>query len=72
MPDSATSGTLEECADELNDFVATLTAYPPTVLAYALRAHLDGLLRALEIHGEWTVQEIAAFVDELASEARQV
>jgi hypothetical protein len=64
-------GTFEECVDELNDFVATLERYPYTVLAFALRAHLCGQLQALRTQGEWSAEEIATFVEELAIEARQ-
>ena len=41
------AGTLEECLDEINDFVQTLTQYPPPMVAMAMRAHLEVLLRAM-------------------------
>jgi hypothetical protein len=41
------AGTIEECVDEIDSFVATLSAYPEPVLAFALRTHLASLLRAL-------------------------
>jgi len=68
MSDVSAMGTFEECADELNDFVATLERYPHTVLAFALRAHLCGLLQALRAQGQWSAQEAAAFVEEMARE----
>ena len=37
-------GSLEECLDEINDFVQTLTRYPPRMIAMAIRAHLEVLL----------------------------
>jgi hypothetical protein len=40
-------GSLEECLDEINDFVQTLTRYPPRMIAMAIRAHLELLLRAI-------------------------
>jgi hypothetical protein len=40
-------GTMEECLDEINDFVQTLTRYPPRMIALAMRAHLEILLRAM-------------------------
>jgi hypothetical protein len=40
-------GTLEECLDEINDFVQTLTSYPPQMIAIAIRANLEILLRAM-------------------------
>ena len=43
-----TSGsTLEACLDDLGDLVALLDRYPPTLLAVALRLHLEALLQAL-------------------------
>lgn len=64
-------GTFEECADELNDFVVTLDGYPHTVLAYALRAHLSGLLQALLSHGQWSRADVEAFLEELEEETLQ-
>jgi hypothetical protein len=68
MASISTTGTFEECADELNDFVATLDRYPHTVLAFALRAHLCGLLQALQAHGQWTGEEVTLFLEELEEE----
>jgi hypothetical protein len=65
MSTVSTPGTFEECADELNDFINTLEHYPHTLLAFALRAHLSGLLQALLIHGRWTRQEAATFMEEM-------
>ena len=71
MASISTTGTFEECADELNDFVATLHRYPHTVLAFALRAHLCGLLQALHAHGHWSEAEVATFLEELEQETLQ-
>jgi hypothetical protein len=68
MASISTAGTFEECVDELNDFVTTLDRYPHTVLAFALRAHLCGLLQALQAHGQWSGGQIAAFLEELEQE----
>ena len=64
-------GTVEECLDELNDFVAGLQHYPPTVLAVALRVHLEGLLRALLEGNLCTPEEVRHFVRELERDALQ-
>jgi hypothetical protein len=64
----STPGTFEECADELNDFINTLQRYPHTLLAFALRAHLAGLLQALRVHGLWTHEEVAAFLEDMERE----
>ena len=58
-------GSLEECLDDINDFVQTLTRYPPKMIAVALRAHLELLLRALLECGLCTCNEIQEFVREL-------
>jgi hypothetical protein len=40
-------GALEECLDELDEFVSGLGRYPPALVALALRTHLETLLQAL-------------------------
>jgi len=62
-------GLFERCADQLDDFVATLEEYPQTVLAFALRAHLCGLLQALRAEGLWSAADLATFLAEMVSEA---
>jgi hypothetical protein len=64
-------GTVEECLDELNDFVAGLRRYSPTVLAIALRVHLEGLLHALLEGNVCTREEVRDFVRELERDALQ-
>ena len=68
MSGSSIAGTLEECADEVNDFVATLGRYPDMVLALVLRAHLSGLLQALLIHNQCSAAEVGSFLEELTRE----
>ena len=68
MAEISTVGTFEECADELNDFMAALQRYPHTMLAFVLRAHLCGLLQALRAHGQWTAEELATFLEDLRRE----
>lgn len=63
--------TVEECLDELNDFIIGLRSYPPTVLAVALRVHLATLLQAL-LEGQLCTREDARdFVRELERDALQ-
>lgn len=64
-------GTLEQCLDEINDFLAGLQAYPPTVLAVALRVHLEALLQALLEGDVCTREEVRDFCRELEREALQ-
>ena len=66
-----TDGTVEECLDELNDFLAGLERYPPTVLAVALRVHLETLLQALLEGKVCTREEVRDFVKELERDALQ-
>ena len=58
-------GTLEECLDEMNDFVQTLTRYPPRMIAMAIRAHLEILLRAILECDLCTRDDVRGFVREL-------
>jgi hypothetical protein len=61
-------GTLEECLDEINDFVQTLDRYSPRMIALAMRAHMEILLRAMLDCDVCTRQELRAFVRELEQE----
>lgn len=63
-------GMLEECVDEIDEFITTLQRYPEAVLAFALRIHLGKLLRALQERGLCTPAEMLVFLDALKSEAR--
>jgi hypothetical protein len=59
---------IEECLDELNEFVATLDQYPPTTVAIAMSVHLQSILRALLEFELCTKQQVREFVDELERE----
>jgi hypothetical protein len=69
MPRVSTPATFEECIDDLNDCINMLERYPHTVLAFALRSHLSGLLQALLVHELWTREEVASFLADLEEEA---
>jgi hypothetical protein len=62
------TGTVEECVDDIDDFVATLESYPPDVLVVALRAHLAGLLRVLRERGDWSDSQMGEFLRDFSSE----
>jgi hypothetical protein len=64
-------GAVEQCLDELNDFIAGLDRYAPPVLAVALRVHLETLLQSLLEAGICTREEVREFVRELEREALQ-
>lgn len=67
----AADGSVEECLDEINDFLAGLQTYPPTVLAVALRVHLEALLQALLEGGVCSREEVREFCRELERESLQ-
>jgi hypothetical protein len=64
-------GAVEQCLDELNDFLSNLQRYAPTTLAVALRVHLEALLQALLGGKICTREEVRDFVRELEREALQ-
>jgi hypothetical protein len=63
--------TVEECLDELDELLASLERFSPTVLAIALRVHLEGLLEALLEGKVCTPEEVRDFVRELERDALQ-
>jgi hypothetical protein len=64
-------GAVEQCLDELNDFIGGLQRYSPTVLAVALRVHLETLLQTLLEARICTPEEVRDFVRELERDALQ-
>ena len=56
---------IEECLDEINDFVATLDRYPPTTVAVAMSVHLQTVLCALVDCDLCTPEQVRDFVREL-------
>ena len=61
-------GTIEECVEDLERFVATLTRYPEPVLALAMRVHLAGLLRALRDENALSEGDARQFLTDLGDE----
>ncbi|MGA8707311.1 MAG: hypothetical protein WB646_10025 [Steroidobacteraceae bacterium] len=62
-------GTMEECVDQLDGLMEQLERYPAPLLAFALRAHLASLLRALVEGQVWSREQVRQFVVELEQEA---
>jgi hypothetical protein len=62
---TAAQGAIEECLDEINDFVMTLDRYPPTIVAVGMSVHLRTLLRVLMECELCTRQQVREFVREL-------
>ena len=65
---TTTEGAIEECLDEINEFVATLDRYPPTAVAVAMSVHLQSLLRALLECDMCTRQQVRGLVEEFERE----
>ena len=63
------SGTVEECSDQLADFLSGMRPYAPAVLAFAMRLHLEALLQALLTARDCTREEVRAFLKEMEREA---
>lgn len=61
-------GTIEECVEDLERFIATLTRYPEPVLALAMRVHLAGLLRALRDENALSERDARQFLNDLGNE----
>jgi len=61
-------GAIEECLDEINEFVATLDRHPPTAVAVAMSVHLQSLLRALLECDLCTRQQVRDLVEEFERE----
>jgi hypothetical protein len=65
---TVSAATIEECLDEINDFIATLERYPPTALAMAMSVHLESVLRALLECELCTRQQVRELVQDLERE----
>ena len=65
------NGAVEQCLDELDDLIDGLQRYPPTILAVALRVHLETLLQALLEAKICSREEVRDFVRELERDALQ-
>jgi hypothetical protein len=65
---TSTEGAIEECLDEINDFLATLDRYPPTAVAVAMSVHLQSILRALLDCDLCTRQQVRELVEEFERE----
>jgi hypothetical protein len=72
MPDRTegpAAATIEQCVDEIDDFIETLVRYPESVIAMALRVHLGALLRAMVDDQLCSREEVREFVAALEQEA---
>jgi hypothetical protein len=63
------AAAIEQCVDEVDDFIETLERYPEPVIAMALRIHLGALLRAMLDDRLCSRGEVRDFVAALEQEA---
>jgi hypothetical protein len=72
MPDQSAdpaAAAIEQCVDEIDDFIETMQRYPESVIAMALRIHLAALLRAMIDDGLCSREEVREFAIALEQEA---
>jgi len=60
--------TMEECVEDIERYLDTLTRYPEPVLALALRVNLAGLLRALLEENALSGSDVREFLKDLETE----
>jgi hypothetical protein len=65
----AVTAAIEQCVDEIDDFIETLELYPEPVIALALRVHLGALLRAMVDEQICSREQVLEFVATLEQEA---
>jgi hypothetical protein len=66
--DSAES-LVEECLDDIDEFMGTLQRFPDTVIAMSLRIHLAALLRAMVESEGCSPEDVRGFIAALELEA---
>ena len=72
MPDEAADtddNAIEECLDEIDEFMETLQRFPDSVIAMSMRIHLAALLRAMVESRLCTREDVREFVVALEQEA---
>jgi len=62
---------VEQCVDELGEALRALDGYPPTLIAVALRVHLEALLQTLLEAELCSHAEVRAYLKELEREVLQ-
>jgi hypothetical protein len=62
---------VEECVDRLGEALRSFAAYPPTLIAVALRVHLEALLQTLLEAEVCSHAEVRAYLKELEREVLQ-
>jgi hypothetical protein len=65
MTDSDAADALQQCTDDLGEFIATLEGYSTATIAMALRMHLESILRIMIEREECTDEEASEFLQEM-------
>jgi hypothetical protein len=63
------SGEIEECLEDIDDFLGRLRNYPDLVIAQSLRIHLAALLRAMVDNRLCSREDVREFVLALEQDA---
>jgi hypothetical protein len=67
--DDDDASALEECLDDIEDFIGTLHRYSESVIAMSLRMHLAALLRAMVESRLCSREDVREFVIAMEQEA---
>jgi hypothetical protein len=67
--DGSVESLMEECLDDIDEFMGTLQRFPDTVIASSLRIHLAALLRAMVDSDGCSREDVRGFVAALEQEA---
>jgi hypothetical protein len=67
--DVPAAAVIEECVDQIDDFIESLDRYPESVIAMALRIHLGALLRTMLNAQLCSRADVREFVAALEQEA---
>jgi hypothetical protein len=62
-------GEIEQCLEDIDEFLGTLERYPDPVIAQSLRIHLAALLRAMVDDGVCSREQVRQFVVALEDDA---
>lgn len=67
--DDTAQSLMEECLDDIDEFMDTLQRFPDSVIALSMRIHLAALLRAMVDTDGCSREDVRAFVAALEHEA---
>ncbi len=70
--DEQTAGEIEECLDEIDEFIGTLQRFSDPVIAESLRVHLVSLLRSMLESDQCSVGDVHGFAASLESDVLDI